>query len=51
MTADIFGNKNINPIITELFIRGSKLNISLFCCYTRIAKLAFAIQNDFRLRF
>ena len=48
MIADSFGNKNINPIITELFIRGSKLNIS-FCRYTRIAKLAFAIRKDFRL--
>ena len=49
MITDFFGNKNINPIITELFIRGSKLNISLFCCYTRTAKLAFAIRKDFRL--
>ena len=27
--ADILGNKELNPIVTELFIRGSKLNISL----------------------
>ena len=38
--ADIFGNKNINPIITELFIRDSKLNISLLLllykfCHTK----------------
>ena len=27
--ADILGKKELNPIVTELFIRGSKLNISL----------------------
>ena len=30
MTADILSNKKCNPIVTELFIRGRKLNISLF---------------------
>ena len=35
--ADILGNKELNPIVTELFIRGSKLNISL----------AFIIQSYF----
>ena len=29
MIADMLSNKKINPIITELFIRGRKLNISL----------------------
>ena len=29
MIADILSNKNLNPIIAELFIRGRKLNISL----------------------
>ena len=29
MTADMLSNKKLNPIITELFIRGRKLNISL----------------------
>ena len=29
MIADMVSNKNLNPIITELFIRGQKLNISL----------------------
>ena len=28
--ADMVGNKNLNPIVTELFIRGRKLNISIF---------------------
>ena len=39
MYADMLSNKKLNPILTELFIRGRKLNISfgfyhtiLFCC-------------------
>ena len=33
--ADMLNNKKLNPIVTELFIRGIKLNISLafiLCC-------------------
>ena len=30
MIANILGNKKLNPIVTELFIRRRKLNISLF---------------------
>ena len=30
MIADMRSNKKLNPIVTELFIRGRKLNISLF---------------------
>ena len=29
MTADILSNKKLNPIVTELFIRRRKLDISL----------------------
>ena len=29
MTADMISNINLNPIVTEFFIRGRKLNISL----------------------
>ena len=29
MVADMLSNKKLNPIITELFIRGRKLNVSL----------------------
>ena len=29
MIADIINNKKLNPVVTELFIRGGKLNISL----------------------
>ena len=36
MIADMLSNKKLNPIITELFIRGRKLNISLI----------FILQSD-----
>ena len=29
MIADMVSNKKLNPIVTELFFRGSKLNISV----------------------
>ena len=29
MIADIHNNKKLNPIVTELFVSGRKLNISL----------------------
>ena len=29
MVADVLINKKLNPIVTELFIRGRRLNISL----------------------
>ena len=29
MTAGMLNSKNLNPIVTELFIRGRKLNISI----------------------
>ena len=29
MIADMINNKRLNPIVTELFIRGRKLNISI----------------------
>ena len=33
MITDILNNKKLNPVVTELFIRGSKLNI--FLVFTR----------------
>ena len=30
MIADMLSNKKLNPIVTELFIRGRKINISHF---------------------
>ena len=38
MIADMLSNKKLNPVITEVFITGRKLNIflafitNLFCC-------------------
>ena len=29
MTAHMINNKKLNPVVTELFIRGRKLNISI----------------------
>ena len=34
MIADMLSNKKLNPIVTELFIRGRKLNISIVFFYT-----------------
>ena len=38
MVADMLSNKKLNPMVTELFIRGRKLNISLFY-YTILFRL------------
>ena len=43
--ADILNNKKINPIVTELFIRGRKLNISLVF----ITQSHFAVSKNIRL--
>ena len=37
MIADMPSNKKFNPIVTELFIRGRKLNISLFLLHNLIS--------------
>ena len=39
MIADMIHNKNLNSIVTELFIRGTKLNISLFLLRNHTLKL------------
>ena len=44
MTADILSNKNLNPIVAELFIRGRKLSISLF-----LSQSYFAVPKNIRL--
>ena len=36
MIADMLSNKNLNPVVTELFIGGRKLNISLFLLHNLI---------------
>ena len=45
MIADIIKNKKLNPIFTELFIRGRKLNISLVF----ITQSYFKVPKDVRL--
>ena len=45
MIADMLSNKKLNPIATELFIRGRKLNISLVF----IALSYFAVSKIIRL--
>ena len=45
MIADIINNKKLNPIVTELFIRGRKLNISIVF----ITQSYFKVPKDVRL--
>ena len=47
MIADMLSNKKLNPIVTELFIRDRKLNISLFF----ITKSYFAVPKKYQTRF
>ena len=43
--ADMINNKKLNPVVTGLFIRGRKLNISI----AFITKLYFKVSKDVRL--
>ena len=45
MIADMIDNKKLNPIVTELFIRGRKLNISIVF----ITQSYFKVPKDVRL--
>ena len=45
MIADMLSNKKPNPVVTELFIRGRKLNISL----SFNTQSYFAAPNDIKL--
>ena len=45
MTADMINNKKLTSVVTELFIRGRKLNISLVF----ITQLYCKAPKDFRL--
>ena len=44
MIANMLSNKKLNPIVSELFIRGRKLNILLF-----ITQSYFAVSENIRL--
>ena len=46
MIADMINNKKLNSIVTELFIRGRKSNISLVF----ITKSYFKVPKDVRLK-
>ena len=45
MIADMINNKKLNPVVTELFIRGRKLHISIVF----ITQLYFKVPKDVRL--
>ena len=45
MIADMINNNTLNPIVTELFIRGRKLNISIVF----ITQSYFKVPKDIRL--
>ena len=45
MIADMINNKRLNPIVTELFIRDKKLNIS----FVFITQSYFKVPKDVRL--
>ena len=45
MDGDMLSNKKLNPVVTELFIRGSKLNISLVF----FTQYYFAFPKNIRL--
>ena len=45
MIADMFSNKKLNQIATELFIRGTKLNISIVF----ITQSYFSVPKNIRL--
>ena len=45
MTADMLSNKKLNSVVTELFIRGRKLNISLVF----VTESYFSVPKNIRL--
>ena len=45
MIADMFNNKKLNPVVTELFIRGRKLNLSIVF----VIQSYFKVPKDVRL--
>ena len=45
MIADMINNKNLNPVVNELFIRARKLNISI----AFITQSYFKVLKDVRL--
>ena len=50
MVADKLSNKNLNSIITEIFVRGRKLNIPLVFITLSYSKVPKKIPNKRRLQ-
>ena len=51
MIADMFSNKNLNPIVTEIFTRGRKLNICTEKPYSfLVIDTTLALDNPSRFR-
>ena len=48
MIADMINNKKLNPVVTELFIRGRKLNISIVFI-TQLYLIITQVLKDVRL--
>ena len=48
MIADMINNKKLNPVVTELFIRGRKLNISI-AFITQLYLIITQVLKDVRL--
>ena len=51
MIADKESNKKLSPIVTELFLRGSKLNISLVSMSQSYFKVSKTIRLNARLNY
>ena len=47
MIADMHSNKNLNPLVTELFIRGRGINISIVF----ITQSYFSLPKNIRLNY
>ena len=45
MNADMINNKKLNPVVTELFIKGRKLYISIVF----ITQIYFKVPKDVRI--
>ena len=41
MIADMINNKKLNPVVTELFLRGRKLNIPIVFIIHKVPKLFY----------
>ena len=49
MITDMLSNKKFNPVVTGLFIRGRKLNISLFLIHNLLLLFAETLSKFYAL--